>query len=629
MNLQQFESLVYQRRYEEAGRALVEILKVLKVGGRISETPETDENLLKEYTRLASAISALLADPGFELSPTGFTLIALNHATLHGVYQASVFENTDHLLHLLGVPDAQRPGALNFQSNQSIMKLLLAYSLDSGMDLDFEALFRASPQQGLPAYLGMMSHLATLTPAGYSRREKLLGLSHLFGDTMLADEMLAPLSDAWMYCSYADGKHKHDLKHSMNLLLRKFMASKDRGDLPLPPERALKERPAMLVCCEWFTSVHAMFRCYAPSIRLLRKKFELVLLCRESETDEKAKQLFNRAFTINGPNVNLTEVVAKVVEIKPDVIFYPSVGMAPWFVALSNLRLAPIQIASNGHPATTRSSVMDYMIIEESLFREPSPFSETVVLLREGGMQFEMRHDAVHVPAELHAHPDIIRIAVPAMISKLNARFLALLQRLIKQSRRPLEFHFFPGMIGLHHFQFKRQIQKWLPNAVIYPRAHYNDYIRNLNRCEIQLSTFPFTGTNSNIDCLRQGIPFVTMQGNEPHSVLDAGISQRMRLPGWLLTQSEAEYEQAALRLIHDDELRMSISLALLGANNVNKVFLEEMEHSHPDDVLNAFWWVYENHEALQRDGRRVWTVAERERSRFTLGTTATKRTAR
>ena len=36
---------------------------------------------------------------------------------------------------------------------------------------------------------------------------------------------------------------------------------------------------------------------------------------------------------------------AKVREIAPDVIYYPSVGMATWWVAISNLRLAPIQVA--------------------------------------------------------------------------------------------------------------------------------------------------------------------------------------------------------------------------------------------------------------------------------------------
>ena len=30
------------------------------------------------------------------------------------------------------------------------------------------------------------------------------------------------------------------------------------------------------------------------------------------------------------------------------------------------------------------------------------------------------------------------------------------------------------------------------------------------------------------------------------------------------------------------------------------------------NDVVDAFWWLYRNHEAIQRSGRRAWLPADR-----------------
>ena len=45
-----------------------------------------------------------------------------------------------------------------------------------------------------------------------------------------------------------------------------------------------------------------------------------------------------------------------------DFVFYPAVGMHAADIILSNVRLAPVQLTSYGHPASTQSKYIDYFI---------------------------------------------------------------------------------------------------------------------------------------------------------------------------------------------------------------------------------------------------------------------------
>ena len=77
-------------------------------------------------------------------------------------------------------------------------------------------------------------------------------------------------------------------------------------------------------------------------------------------------------------------------ELRPDIIYYPSIGLSPLAVPLSNLRLAPLQLAAAGHPATTHAPGIDAMLVEEDTLGDAACFSERVVTLP--------RDCVVHVP---------------------------------------------------------------------------------------------------------------------------------------------------------------------------------------------------------------------------------------
>ena len=133
-------------------------------------------------------------------------------------------------------------------------------------------------------------------------------------------------------------------------------------------------------------------------------------------------------------------------ELRPDIIYYPSIGLSPLAVPLSNLRLAPLQLAAAGHPATTHAPGIDAMLVEEDTLGDAACFSERVVTLPRDcvvhvpppGFQARPASPGVESP-----HPDPerpLRVAVCATSLKLNARFLAMCRRIGERASRPCNF---------------------------------------------------------------------------------------------------------------------------------------------------------------------------------------------
>jgi hypothetical protein len=102
----------------------------------------------------------------------------------------------------------------------------------------------------------------------------------------------------------------------------------------------------------------------------------------------------------------------------------------------------------------------------------------------------------------------------------------------------------------------------------------------------------------------------VALQGQEPHARTDSLVIRRLGLPDWLVAQTEQDYVRAALRVITDDEERLSLGQAALAANPWEKFF-----GSYPSGlesvVSDAIWAAYRHHEVIKGSGLRVWRVSD------------------
>jgi hypothetical protein len=607
VRLEEFEKAVYARDHERAGHLLLIALRRLKAGADfIGYVPDPRVKTVL-YTRFCAAVVALLADPAFNLSQDGFDHLASEHAVTDLLFRASVFETSDHMLpQVASNPAESDHRKLKLTDGGALIKFLLTYSLRSAFQLNFEETFKRSPQVTFSLWAGMISPLLTTAVQAQERRELLLGMHGLFENVKLSDAILPTLSDAYMYTSYGLRRDKHDAKATMHRLFAKLIA--DRG-VKLPTVQQLADRrtntaatgdkPTILICIEWFTSLHAMYRCYAPIIRQLRTRFRLVAMSRSMDIDEIGKAEFDEWHEVPTQDLVLNSLVDQIGRIAPDIIYYPSLGMAMWWVVLASVRLAPVQVMTLGHPASSRSPAMDYVLCDEGAIGDPSLFTETIVEYANGSARFMMRPDAEFPEPLTEDTPETVRIAVPAMLCKLNATFLSTLREIKEKAGRPVEFHFFVNMLGVNLHQAAREIRDWLPGSKIYERNHYNGYLGYLRTCHLHLCTFPFGGTNSNIDSMLLGIPVLGLEGLEPHERFDAMMIRRAGLPESLVAKTHEEYVAEAVRLIGDDGARNALR-DHLRAFDLQREFFGEPPEGQRTAFVDAMMRIYEGN----ADGR-------------------------
>jgi len=599
VSLEKLEKAVYSRDHEKASELLLDGLRKLKAGAEFIGYQTNPDMKMVLYTRFCAAIISLLADPEYHLSQEGFEAFSSEHAIIDVMFRASVFGTSDHLLPQMAVDPTERDSdKIKFQDSVGLTKYMMTHSLRSGFMMNFEEAFKKSPQITFPLYIGMLTTMHVCNQAAEDRKEMLLGLAEIFESVELTDRLVSPMSDAYMYCSYGHRSDKHNFKGMIHRLYAKLMVAHGYVPQEFNPRAAKKKKPTMVVPLEWFTSLHAMYRCYAPVLRQLRTKFKLVGIGRPHAIDEESVKEFDKWITVPEDKVALSEIIKDVRSVEPDVIYYPSLGMDLIWVALSSVRLAPIQLMTLGHPASSFSPAMDYVICEEADVADPSLFSETLVPLPEGALfRFVMRVDAdipTAIPQTLD--PPVVKLAIPAMMLKLNATFIRTLQEIQRKSERKVEFHFWPNMIGSNLYQAAKEIREMLPGAFTYERSAYNHYMRQLQGCHIQLGTFPFGGTNSNIDCMHLGLPLVCMVGKEPHSTVDATMSKRVGLPDWLRAHTLGEYIDAAVRLINNDEERVALSNYLINDADIDSKFFGKCPSGLETAIVDAVWKIYREH---------------------------------
>ena len=155
----------------------------------------------------------------------------------------------------------------------------------------------------------------------------------------------------------------------------------------------------------------------------------------------------------------------------------------------------------------------------------------------------------------------------------MTPRFLETCQRIQRTAKKKVEFWFFPNALGYLYQAVKRRYEGMLPGSVVLPTKNYNNYIRDINQCDIFLSTFPFGATNGIIDAAIQGLPIVNMTGEETHSLIDGILVHMIGQPKWLTAHSVDEYVGAVLRLVDDPSLRIQISRNILEQDPVNVFF--------------------------------------------------------
>jgi hypothetical protein len=597
--------------------ALLALLRRLAGGVSLQElaAPEPPQDIAVLATRLTAAMARIMTTPGIGFAGDAALRFAAIGRVSDNLQAISGFGNSDPILRILGAEDTEALRRLAQRDRQAFAKAWLLLSVDTALPIDMAALLEAPAPLALLAAMCLISQKPVLTEAGYRRREALVSLAGRLKPVPLplTVDHLVLASAAWMLCSYAEARDKHGIKPVLNRVLRHWGAEIGLSDASLPAPRPLKPRPTLLVAAEIMHSNHVQYRYFGQYLRQLRERFRLVLVTEDSQADPNVRALYDevRVFKRESDSGYFNRLAADIKAIAPDLIFWLSVGMRHWGPVLANLRLAPIQFAGLGHSASTFCETMDYYFTEEGYVGDPSLLSEQVVLLPDESLIFERSPFYRPITPAIRETARPLRVALPSNLLKLNPHFISILRRIREKAGRALEFRVFPNVSGLDLLATQRVFAKHLPGSIVHPVMAYNTYLAELNACDLNLSPFPFGGLHSVVDSLRQGIPVVALEGLDLHARTDAMLLRRLGMPEWLIAQDEEAYIAAAIRVIDNDAERVALSQQAL-ALDIDRVLFGDGTTKLRSDVVEAVWWIYQNHEAIKASGRKVFRAADR-----------------
>ncbi|MDR7334705.1 hypothetical protein [Roseateles asaccharophilus] len=605
--LDRLERAVFQRQTKEGVALLLQLLQAMSTTRSpygILPPSASPEERRAAYTRIAAMISALICSPDFLIDLGQIDFLSGRKPMLEAIFELSGYEGPFHLLSYNGQRNAD--GGVTLRANQ-VFVLSLFYSLDALPPELMQGVLKLPADQLLPLMVGWFTAPFVHHARGEENRSILIEHCAKIESAKPTQGIIQAMTSAWMHCSYADHVRKHEIKRSLNEVWRGL--AKLGGLKSHCSPRQLTDRPKLLICAERMSAGHAMHRSYAAGLKQLRSKFHTVCMAMTGYITADTHDLFDEVSILEA-GIPLQEIGARIVRLQPDVIYYPSLGMSEWTQLVANLRFAPVQLMSLGHPAPAMCDTMDYALVSPGVGEVSWEYGRKVVEMR-ATPPFEPHDDVLAHQVDREKFNDgRLHLAVNSSLMKLSPRFLALCERIEAESPRPIHFHFFASAAGVMYDRIRQVFERRFRYFTLEPSRTYGGFLKVLERCDVALAAFPFGNTNSTVDTCLVHVPTVAYRGNEPLSIFDRDVLRMAGMPDWLACDTDEGYFQTVMRLINDEALRAELVEQLKMSDLREKMF-EWRASEDKTSFVDAIEWIYRNHETLMASSAHVMRAGE------------------
>lgn len=532
-------------------------------------------------TRMATAISTLFADKSLVISQSGMIQFLTSQRWLSLIFASSPYIHADHVLQVYNLnPDKSPEATFLLEQNESaLVKFCILYLPESEVVVDLDALWSLSPQLCTSLCYALQSPRFIGTQAAFSKRSAILQwfpqkLAE-FGD--LAQLPSNITHDVYMHCSYDIAENKHDVKRGVNSIIRQYLLKNNWQDRDVTNIGKINGKPVMIVLLEHFHSAHSIYRTHSTSMIAAREHFYLIGFGNQ-QVDQAGRDVFDEFHEfVQGSIADKLHILKQECDkINPAVFYMPSIGMDLSTIFASNVRLAPIQAVALGHPATTHSDFIEYVVVEDDYVGSEKCFSEELIRLPKDALPYVPSALApTNVEYKLRENPDMVNIGIASTTMKLNPYFLNVLKEIRNRAKVKVHFHFALGQsFGITHPYVERFIKSYLGNdATAHAHLPYMDYLRVLHHCDMMLNPFPFGNTNGIIDMVTLGLVGICKTGPEVHEHIDEGLFKRLGLPEWLITDTVDEYIERAVRLAENHQERLAIRRDIIENNKLQTLF--------------------------------------------------------
>ena len=587
-----FEQEVAAKNYEAACVELLDILSKIDTnfggieGIEIDYPSQLNDELVQDKikhfcTRVAVAMSELFSDPKLDISEGGAQRFFTLQRWINMIFASSPFVNADHVLQTYNRnPDKTNLSDFHLDNaRSSLIKFCIFYLPESNVNVNLDALWNLDPELCASLCFALQSPRFIGTDQAFSKRGTLL---QWFPEKLATIENLnnvpsAISHDVYMHCSYDIAENKHWVKKALNQVIRRHLLKGGWTDRDVTKLGEHNGKPVMVVLLEHFHSSHSIYRTHSTSMIAARERFHLIGVGNEA-VDAAGQAVFDEFHLLKGDNIfsKLNELKEICEKNGAAVLYMPSIGMDLTTIFASNTRLAPVQVIALGHPATTHSDFIEYVIVEDDYVGSEKCFSEQLLRLPKDALPYVPSALAPqHVEYRLRENPEVVNIGIASTTMKLNPYFLAALKAIRDRANVKVHFHFALGQSsGVTHPYVERFIKSYLGNdATAHPHAPYDQYLRILHNCDMMVNPFPFGNTNGIIDMVTLGLVGVCKTGAEVHEHIDEGLFKRLGLPEWLIANTVDEYVERAIRLAENHQERLALRRHIIENNGLQTLF--------------------------------------------------------
>jgi protein O-GlcNAc transferase len=333
----------------------------------------------------------------------------------------------------------------------------------------------------------------------------------------------------------------------------------------IPIASILKPRKVRLVVVSNHVHRHSVWDVILRGIlvNIDRARFDVVLYSTGRLEDNETKfakslcDVWRDSHSISNFNGWLDAMAAD----RPDVILYPEIGMDATALRLATHRLAPLQVASWGHPITTGLPTIDLFLSGElieapeadSHYRErlerlpgtgccTTPISLKTVAIPELEAELAKRPGVrfviTHMPFKFDPSDDDLFASIAAAVGECtfvlinDPKFDWVTEQLIGRLSQALR---------------KRNLDPG-QHLLVIPWLSREKFYALLDQCDVYLDCPSFSGYTTAWQAIHRGLPVVTLEGEFMRQRLAAGLLRKIGLTD-TIAASKDEYLDIAARL--------------------------------------------------------------------------------
>ena len=285
------------------------------------------------------------------------------------------------------------------------------------------------------------------------------------------------------------------------------------------------------------------------------KQFEIFLYHTGGIVDEETHWAQAQvACFVQGPKP-LIHWLTQIAAARPDVIFYPEIGMDPNTCTLASLRLAPLQIAGWGHPVTTGLPTIDWFVSAE-LLEGPaaeSHYREKLIRLPGTGVHTESPVLQKEPWAGPERSAQVIRFALCQQPLKFDPSDDEILARIAKSVGAAEFWLATPANMPWTAVKLRERIAATFRKEGLDPEAYLRttpwlpreQFLSFLDAMDIYLDCPAFSGYTTAWQALHCGLPIITLEGPYLRQRLAAGLLRQVGVTDGI-TASREQYVATA-----------------------------------------------------------------------------------